>query len=261
MAIRRQNNSWGNRILSKFGEWFESETKNRHGSIDLTAFLSISAIILTLSAFLYLGDYYSNFDINYFRFFTFEDGLNVLYEKGRLLILFPMILGFAAIALTLLHIIIKKDIHKVLKKNSIFLFAIISTGAFTYQIFRTVGNLPLNASIVIGGFAAAIMVMYFLFDVRTLYFFPLLLGFGLMLCAGPDVRKTVTEKLKYNLVMIDGSPAIPLDQKKRTFWIGSTSKIIFLYNDSLREVTEISIDQIKKINYVRPNEAKANYKK
>lgn len=109
------------------------------------------------------------------------------------------------------------------------------------------------AALMLGGFAAAIVVLYFLFDVRAIYFYPLLLGCGLMLCSAPDVRKTVTEKVTYNLTMVDDKQPIPIVQHKRTFWIGSTSKIIFLYNDSTREGTEIPIEQVRKVNYIRPN--------
>ena len=253
MTTRRQSDNWISRKLNQFNTWLEQDSKPLHGKIELTTLLTVSAVILTLSAYLYLGEYYSSFDINYFRVFSFEDGLSILYEKGRLLLLFPMLLGLIPIVLALIHIFRGKDIHKELKKNSALLFTVLATGMMAVQVFRGVGGLSFLTGLFLGAFAAGIAVMYFLFDVRTIYFYPALLGFGLFLSYGPDVKNALEAKVTYNLTMVDDKEPAAIHQHKRTIWIGSTSKIIFLYNDSTKEVTEIPSGQVKKVNYIRPN--------
>lgn len=250
MTTRTQDNNWISRKFNQFTTWLEQDSKPLHGKLELTTLLSFSAVILTLSAYLYLGEYYRYFHINYFRIFSFEDGLGVLYEKGRLLLLFTTLIGLVPIALALIHIFRGKNIHKELKKNSALLFTVAATGIIAVQLFRSVGGLSFLTGLFLGAFAAGIAVMYFLFDVRIVYFYPALLGFGLYLSYGPDIEKALEAKVTYNLTMVDDKEPAAILQGKRTIWIGSTSKIIFLYNDSTKEVTEIPSEQVKKVNYV-----------
>ncbi|AOM79536.1 hypothetical protein [Pedobacter steynii] len=244
--------SWFLRIIAKFAVWMTKKSKKPNGKLNLAYFITISTAILMLSSFLHLGEFYAAFDIAYFSFFSFEDALSLLYEKGRLFLLFPMIIGFVAIAIATAHTFRKKNIHKELKRNSFILFTTIVIGLTTGQAFRAVGNLPWLSAIFVGVFSAAIVIMYFYFHVITIYLYPMLIGFGLVLSAGPDVERVVKEKISFDLTLVDGKDPMPIVQNKKTYWIGTTSKIMYLYNDSTRKITEVSVSQIQTISFIRP---------
>lgn len=252
MATRQRSNSIISRILTTFANWIGEKSKELHGTIEPSSFLSISAVVLSLSAFLYLGQFYGYFGINYFRFFTFEDGLTVLYQKGRLFLLFPMILGFAVIGMSVFHIFRKNDIREGLKTNLTFFLATCIAILGTGTVFRSVGELSLQASILTGILAGGIVIMYFLLDKRTLYFYPLLLGYGMVLCAKVDAKKIIDQKISFTMKMVDQTEPVPTDENNKTYWIGTTSRMIYFYSESSKQVIEIPIEQIRTVNYNRP---------
>lgn len=252
MAIRQGSNSAISRILTTFGNWIGEKSKEQHGTIEPSSFLSVSAVVLSLSAFLYLGQFYGYFGINYFRFFTFEDGLTVLYQKGRLFLLFPMILGFAVIGMSVFHIFRKNDIREGLQTNLTFFLATCIAILGTGTVFGTVGELSLKACIITGILAGGIVIMYFLLDKRTLYFYPLLLGYGLVLCAKVDAKKIMDQKITFNVKMVDQTEPIPVNESDKTYWVGTTSKMIYFYSDATRQVIQIPMEQIRAVNYNRP---------
>ncbi len=89
MTRERIRESAFSRKLKEFDDWMETEFSPLKGKIDITGFLAVSTVLLSLSAFLYLREFYAQFGIRYFKFPSFEDAILVLYDKGSFFFPFP----------------------------------------------------------------------------------------------------------------------------------------------------------------------------
>ncbi|PSK90855.1 hypothetical protein [Taibaiella chishuiensis] len=256
MTRPRPRRNFISKAILKYNDWQERERRKISGNIDITAFFAVSTLFLILSGFLYLQFYYEKFQVTYFSYYTLEDSFNVLYEKGVLLYFILVILGMAIITVPVAILFINSKIKEHLKKNLVIPLSTILGGLISFFSFTALSGFPWFMGCIAAVPTMLITLLIFYVDLRSLYLFPILLGMMMLLLAKADGNRVEEDRLTFKLSLQNGE--IPMVEKDRhVFWIGTTTKNIFLFNDSSRQVRIIPVSLIKEITFTRIEGKKA----
>lgn len=233
--------------ISNIKEWF-NQNESLKFNLTLDELIKSFVIIIPIHAILYLYNYYGEFGTQYFLYFNPIDFINIFYTNNITLLIIILLLSFL-----LIHSLLNFEILNLLKTkanlvlSTLFIISFIFLFVIWYNIDFQKFYLLIFMSIIV--FVVAIKYK----QTRLIYFSIIFIYFLYTIrLAKNDAFNTKTNKPNFDIILNDNTFALKQEQTDsihKDYFVGKITDYIFIYNDSLKAIRVIPVNEIKEIRF------------
>ncbi len=234
----------------KLYKWLTKKHKIKN-PVTTTDMFRWAALLIPFYGILYLTTYFSFFNVAYFIYFDPLDFLKVFYEKNQWW--FYLLLLFSFVVLVFYQYY-KKQKGK-LHWNLVFVIYSLIILILVLFIFNSGGRNDLFIkNILLLLLLFYLVSMYGLFFLKSLhvvfYFSMVCFVLTSVIIAKRDALYYQNKKVRFDIVLNDGTFLLEEDSGPASdYYIGSTTRYVFVYDTQLKKVRAHSFQEIREIRF------------
>ncbi|MFE8423180.1 hypothetical protein ABHQ57_03885 [Tenacibaculum sp. ZH5_bin.1] len=224
-----------------------SERQKINPSFKYKYFIAIVFVLSPFYSLFYYEWYLGQYDVNLFLYLSPEDLILAIYKNIRSLVFIIIIISFSLFSL--IGILLNSNRNKYFFIFLILITSFIESLLFYYSLKNEFTFLVLFGALII---LTAVkyfslfkhhLIIYTYIGVVTVFF---------ILKGKQDYKITRAEKLTFDLMSYEKTEEYFMKEKDTTtYWVGSLSKAVFIYDTRIKKVRAISNSRIKEIRYTQ----------